>query len=450
MIKLGNSKIRLVYVGNSKIQQAYVSNSLVYNAIVKYTISVGITSGQSTFGTVSGGGVFEEGSSVTVVAIANDGYRFVEWLENGVSVSTDSEYTFVIGSNRNLVAVFEVHVKELVYYGTISPFTKNVSAFGAASTDTYAMFGGGYGSTNSTATGQVNFYDKQLTRTYKAVLYSRWIEDGAAGLEKKVYFAGGRTKKGTPYTPTVESVDNSLTKTAVTSLSSYRTPAGASIGDLAIFAGGHVYQSSSSTGVSSAVEAYNSAGEKTTPADVLSIYRFNLRGTTVGNYVIFGGGSISTTTTNYKKEVDAYNESLTRVIPSVLMSQARASYGAATTGNYAIFAGGSHGTATASQDAIVDVYNDKLIHNTPVKKLAIGRQIAGYFSLGKYAVFAGGYTYIGSTSKNYDIVEAYNEELTYLTPKVLSTARNVRATSIGDYGLIPDYINGNVDVYELK
>lgn len=62
-------------------------------------------------GTVSGGGSFEIGSSVTVVATAANGYDFQYWMLNGTQqrVSTDASYTFTVQQQTDLVAVFDVH-----------------------------------------------------------------------------------------------------------------------------------------------------------------------------------------------------------------------------------------------------------------------------------------------------------------------------------------------------
>lgn len=61
-------------------------------------------------GTVSGGGSFAPGASVTVSATAESGYRFVRWVKNGTSqtVSTDNPYTFNVQEQTDLVAVFEL------------------------------------------------------------------------------------------------------------------------------------------------------------------------------------------------------------------------------------------------------------------------------------------------------------------------------------------------------
>ena len=68
-----------------------------------YRISVSAMTG----GTVSGGGTYQSGASVTVTATPNNGYRFVEWRESGTQISTSASYMFSANTNRTLVAVFE-------------------------------------------------------------------------------------------------------------------------------------------------------------------------------------------------------------------------------------------------------------------------------------------------------------------------------------------------------
>lgn len=58
-------------------------------------------------GDVSGGGDYEDGTSVTITASPKAGFRFLEWIENGNQVSTDASYTFTVNGNRKLTAVFE-------------------------------------------------------------------------------------------------------------------------------------------------------------------------------------------------------------------------------------------------------------------------------------------------------------------------------------------------------
>lgn len=60
-------------------------------------------------GTVSGGGSFAPGASVTVTATAASGYTFRNWIKNGTSqvVSTANPYTFTINEQTDLVATFD-------------------------------------------------------------------------------------------------------------------------------------------------------------------------------------------------------------------------------------------------------------------------------------------------------------------------------------------------------
>jgi uncharacterized repeat protein (TIGR02543 family) len=55
-------------------------------------------------GIVEGAGTFAYGAEITVKAVLNDGYTFLYWTENGLIVSYNQNYTFVVNNNRTLVA----------------------------------------------------------------------------------------------------------------------------------------------------------------------------------------------------------------------------------------------------------------------------------------------------------------------------------------------------------
>lgn len=57
-------------------------------------------------GTVSGTGDYLYGDKVTLIATANEGYRFINWMENGETVSTSTQYSFTITGDVSLVANF--------------------------------------------------------------------------------------------------------------------------------------------------------------------------------------------------------------------------------------------------------------------------------------------------------------------------------------------------------
>jgi|GEM_PF-2877078 len=57
-------------------------------------------------GSVAGGGSYAHGSSVTVTAMANIGYTFDGWHEDGVRVSDEAVYTFTLTGARTLTATW--------------------------------------------------------------------------------------------------------------------------------------------------------------------------------------------------------------------------------------------------------------------------------------------------------------------------------------------------------
>ncbi len=84
------------------------NRNLVANFAVNYTISV--SANPSEGGSVTGGGTYYAGQSCTVHAVANSGYTFSNWTENGSVVSFDANYTFTVDRDCILVANF-------IYYG---------------------------------------------------------------------------------------------------------------------------------------------------------------------------------------------------------------------------------------------------------------------------------------------------------------------------------------------
>lgn len=70
-----------------------------------YTINV--KAEPSEGGTVTGHGSYKAGASATVTAVANDGYEFVNWTENGAQVSADVSYQFTVNGPRTLTAHFK-------------------------------------------------------------------------------------------------------------------------------------------------------------------------------------------------------------------------------------------------------------------------------------------------------------------------------------------------------
>ena len=128
-----------------------------------YTISV--LANPSNGGTVTGGGTYQQGQSCTVSATANTGYDFVNWTENGNVVSTNTSYTFVVNSNRTLVAHFELQSYQIT--AVADP------EIGAAVT--------GAGTYN---------YGEQVTvsvETFTDYVFDNWTENGEVVSSEPVY-----------------------------------------------------------------------------------------------------------------------------------------------------------------------------------------------------------------------------------------------------------------------
>jgi hypothetical protein len=76
--------------------------------IIPKQYKLSVTASPATYGTVSGGGTFTEGSSRTVTATPKGSHSFVNWTQNAKVVSTSASYTFIMPSaSTTLTAHFK-------------------------------------------------------------------------------------------------------------------------------------------------------------------------------------------------------------------------------------------------------------------------------------------------------------------------------------------------------
>lgn len=223
----------------------------------------------------------------------------------------------------------------------------------------------------------------------------------------------------------------------LTSLSTARYElAGTSVGNYALFGGGYT------TTFVSTVNAYDTSFIRTTPT-ALSAARHLLAGTSVGNYGLFGGGfggggSLGTT-------VDAYDTSLTRTSPTQFANGVW-DLAATSVGSYALFGGGRGyppGAVAVARDYVY-AYNTSLTQSTPTV-LSAARLYLAASSNANYALFGGG--------SGLSTVDAYNTSLTRSTPTALSLARQqLAAASVNNYVLFGGGTDGTaratVDAYD--
>lgn len=71
------------------------------------THTVTVTVDDPSMGTVTGDGTYTVGTTATLTATPNCGYRFVQWNSNGTLASADNPYSFNVTQDTALTAVFE-------------------------------------------------------------------------------------------------------------------------------------------------------------------------------------------------------------------------------------------------------------------------------------------------------------------------------------------------------
>lgn len=94
-------------VSTDSVYSFIVNNNHNFSAdfiLVNGTISTNAAPPEG--GTTSGDGTYSVGDSATVSALANLDYAFDKWEENGVIVSTDTVFTFVVTGDHSLTAHF--------------------------------------------------------------------------------------------------------------------------------------------------------------------------------------------------------------------------------------------------------------------------------------------------------------------------------------------------------
>lgn len=122
---------------------------------------VNVSANNVAYGTASAGTAYV-GEDVTVTATPNSGYRFVNWTEGNVEVSTNASYTYTAYSDRTLVANFEV-VPSYTY--SVTDNLGNTLASGSAYEGTdvifyvpyYAFADGRFYTTPSLSSGSLSY-----------------------------------------------------------------------------------------------------------------------------------------------------------------------------------------------------------------------------------------------------------------------------------------------------
>jgi hypothetical protein len=190
------------------------------------------------------------------------------------------------------------------------------------------------------------------------------------------------------YTDAVD-IYNSATGTWSTArLSGARADLGAaSVGNLAIFAGGREHTADFRDNFLDVVDIYNSATGTWSTAR-LSASRMMLSGVSAGNTVIFAGGvgAGGFLAADVGIAADLYNTA-TGTWSTAELSAARFFVAATSFGNLAIFAGGENHPPSN----VVDIYNSAT-GTWSTAQLSVGRKYLAAASAGNLAIIAGGFT----------------------------------------------------------
>lgn len=98
-----NARTFYISTQTSVLESDYSNNNQIVNVYPDYDITVTGDNG----GTVSGSGTFAYESTATITAVADEGYKFFAWYENGnILYSTPETYEIKVNSNRTLKALF--------------------------------------------------------------------------------------------------------------------------------------------------------------------------------------------------------------------------------------------------------------------------------------------------------------------------------------------------------
>ena len=102
-VELGDAQFNSHYTG-------YTATLTVYD---EFTVSAAAADAQ--MGTVTGSGTYESGQEVTLTAIPNEGYHFVNWTSDGSVVSVSDIYKFTVNANATLTATFAPNVYTMTF-----------------------------------------------------------------------------------------------------------------------------------------------------------------------------------------------------------------------------------------------------------------------------------------------------------------------------------------------
>ncbi len=144
------------------------------NPVVTYMLTA--LSNDEEMGTVTGGGIYEEGTEVTLTATPNSGFIFLEWIDG----NTDNPRKLSVMSDLELTAIFDYAVSgidennhEYVDLGLPSGLKWAVCNVGANKPEAY----GNYYAWGETATKSDYSWEKYFDTSDKGVTFTKYTTE---------------------------------------------------------------------------------------------------------------------------------------------------------------------------------------------------------------------------------------------------------------------------------
>ena len=165
-----------------------LTSAVTITPVWRATTSTVTVTATATNGTVTGGGVVEEGTSVTLTATPDAGYKFANWTVGGAEVSTANPYTFTADADVEVVANFEELPKVTIYFVNNGGWSK-IQAYAWGDNGTNASWAGVDITANKLAEkiGEYDVYSYTVIQgSYKNVIFN----DGSAQTADYVWTDG--------------------------------------------------------------------------------------------------------------------------------------------------------------------------------------------------------------------------------------------------------------------
>jgi hypothetical protein len=103
------SEYKYYVVAENGEDRSTSSNAIIVSTLTApQNFTVTLSCLPNNAGTLTGSGMYTEGTLVNISAVAASGYTFTHWTENDQEISADAQYSFNIDRNMDIIAHFEL------------------------------------------------------------------------------------------------------------------------------------------------------------------------------------------------------------------------------------------------------------------------------------------------------------------------------------------------------